>query len=251
LVLTPERQQMILDYLHKQGFARLQDLVLLTEASESTIRRDLNELEQQKKLKRVHGGAALPERKVEEPTVAQKEVKHEQEKQAIATFAAGLVKAGDSIFLDGGTTTSRMIPHLPKDVLVVTNGMNTAMSLLEHGIKTILIGGTLKPKTLTVVGRGAINSLQMYRFDKCFLGINGIDLHRGLTTPDPEEAYVKATALQLSDDRFVVVDSSKFGEVSFSHVCDAKDVQIITDSDLPEEEQVKWKSVTAIEVVQS
>ncbi len=250
-MLTPERQQVILEYVQRQGFARLHDLVALTGASESTIRRDLNELEQQKKLKRVHGGAALFERKVDEPTVAEKEVKHEAEKQAIAAHAARLVKPGDSLFLDAGTTTLRMVPFLPKDILVVTNGINIATRLLEYGIKTILTGGALKPKTLSMVGHGAVSGLARYRFDKCFLGMNGLHLEKGLTTPDPEEAHVKATALQLSDERYVLADSSKFGEVTFSLVCRPDEVCIITDSDLPKETHQSWKRVTQIEVVPS
>ncbi|WP_139488002.1 DeoR/GlpR family DNA-binding transcription regulator [Brevibacillus dissolubilis] len=248
-MLTPERQQAILELLQKQGFARLPELIQLTGASDSTIRRDLNELEAQKKIRRVHGGAQLLEGKVEESTVAEKSLKHDREKSLIAAYAATKVKRGDSLFLDAGTTTLQMIPHLPPDILVVTNGVNTALRLLEHQIQTILIGGKLKPSTLSMVGNGAITGLSMYRFDHCFLGMNGVDLGRGLTTPDPEEAFVKTTALRLSDEKYVLADSSKFGNVTFAHVAEVQDAVIITDDDLAEEDRQLWMQTAKIEVV--
>lgn len=248
-MLTPERHQMILGLLTEKDVIRIHEIVEVTGASESTIRRDLSELEELHLLKRIHGGAASIQNKIEEPTVIEKAVKNEQEKVAIAKYAASLVKERDSIFIDAGTTTYHMLPYLPQNIVVVTNGVDTALQLSKRQIKTILLGGELKAGTLSVVGREAVRNISQYRFDKCFLGINGIDLVHGITTPDPEEAYVKQLAMQFSDATFVLCDSNKFSRVTFAKVGDLQEVTVITDDGLDEEEQHEYHKKTKLKVV--
>lgn len=248
-MLTPERHQMILGILKEKDVVRIQELVEATGASESTIRRDLSELEEQHLLKRIHGGAASIQNKIEEPTFIEKAVKREKEKMAIAKYAASLVKDRDSIFIDGGTTTFHMLSHLPENIMVVTNGVDIALQLVIRNIKTILLGGELKAGTLSLVGREAIRNLSQYRFDKCFLGMNGIDAVHGLTTPDPEEAFVKQLALQFSDEAFVLCDSKKFSRVTFAKVGDLQQVTVITDDGLHKEEQQEYDKITKLKVV--
>jgi DeoR family fructose operon transcriptional repressor len=251
-MLTPERHQLILSLLKEKDVVRIHELVEATGASESTIRRDLTELEEQRLLKRVHGGASSLLNKIEEPTVLEKAVKHEREKIAIARYAAGLVKEGDSIFIDAGTTTYQMVPYLPSEkIVVVTNGVDIALQLIKRQIKTILLGGELKAATLSLVGREAVKSISQFRFDKCFLGMNGIDKQHGLTTPDPDEAYVKQLALHFSDERFVLCDSNKFSRVTFAKVGDLRDVTVITDDGLCEEEQQAYGRLTNLKVVKA
>jgi len=248
-MLTPERHQLILSLLKEKEVVRIQELVDTTGASESTIRRDLSELEEQRLLKRVHGGATALQNKIEEPTILEKAVKNEQQKIAIARYAASLVKERDSIFIDAGTTTNQMLPYLPENIIVVTSSPDIGLQLIKRSIKTILLGGELKAATLSVVGREAIKSISQYRFDKCFLGINGIDKHHGLTTPDPDEAYVKQLALQFSDERYVLCDSEKFSGVTFAKVADLRGITVITDDGLYEEDQQEYSKLTNLKVV--
>jgi len=248
-MLTPERHQLILSLLKEKEVVRIQELVDTTGASESTIRRDLSELEEQRLLKRIHGGATALQNKIEEPTILEKAVKNEQQKIAIAQYAASLVKERDSIFIDAGTTTNQMLPYLPENIIVVTSSPDIGLQLIKRNIKTILLGGELKAATLSVVGREAIKSISQYRFDKCFLGINGIDKHHGLTTPDPDEAYVKQLALQFSDERFVLCDSEKFSGVTFAKVADLRGITVITDDGLYEEDQQEYSKLTHLKVV--
>jgi DeoR family transcriptional regulator, fructose operon transcriptional repressor len=251
-MLTPERHHVILSLLKEKDVVRIHELVEATGASESTIRRDLSELEEQRLLKRVHGGASSLQNKIEEPTVLEKAVKREKEKMAIARYAASLVQERDSIFIDAGTTTYQMLPYLPYDnIVVVTNGPDMALQLIKRNIKTILIGGELKAATLSLVGRDALKTISQYRFDKCFLGMNGVDKHHGLTTPDPDEAYVKQLALQFSDERFVLCDSDKFSRVTFAKVADLREVTVITDDGLSEEEQQTYGRLTNLKVVKA
>lgn len=154
-MLTPERHKLILQLLKEKGVVKIQDLVDMTETSESTIRRDLTQLEEGKYLKRIHGGAARLQGKLQEPSMSEKSARNLQQKRQIAQYAASLVEEGDSIYLDAGSTVTEMIPFLPaKEIVVVTNGLMHINALLERNIKTFLIGGFAKSQTKAIIGRG-------------------------------------------------------------------------------------------------
>ncbi|OIU72792.1 DeoR/GlpR family DNA-binding transcription regulator [Rossellomorea aquimaris] len=248
-MLTEERHRIILDLLKDKETIKIQDIAELTEASESTIRRDLTQLEQGKYLKRVHGGAARLQGKLKELTVSEKTSKSFHEKSMIGRFAAGLVEEGDCIFLDAGTTTLGIIEFLPEiDIVIVTNGLTHVDALLQKGFKTYLIGGSVKPTTKAVIGSGAIESLQKYRFDKAFLGTNGVHPQYGFTTPDPEEAQVKKTSIELSREAFILADDSKFGEIAFSKIADLNEAVVITNGS-GEEPDTAYMEKTTVKVV--
>ncbi|RAL21430.1 DeoR/GlpR family DNA-binding transcription regulator [Thermoflavimicrobium daqui] len=229
-MLTSQRYQLILDMLKKKGFVKLQDLILATGLSESTIRRDLIYLEKKRQLKRVHGGAALLQGKTVEPSIAEKSSKNLQEKKRVATFAASLLEEGDCIYLDAGSTTIEMIPELVgKKVTVVTNGISHLEALVEKNIPAYVLGGKMKESTRAIIGALAVNGLQQFRFDKCFLGVNGIHPQMGYTTPDPEEALLKRTAMQFSSQTYFLADHNKFMEVSFAKIASLDDAILITD----------------------
>lgn len=244
-MLTTERQQVILTLLAEKQTIKMQEIVELTNASESTIRRDLTELENEHKLERIHGGATISSRKLHEPSMIDKTSKNMQEKMRIAKYAASFIQEGDCIFLDAGTTTLHMIPHLRnKKVVVVTNGLTHVEALIEQEVTTYLTGGYVKGKTRALVGPQAIQSLQNYRFDRCFLGANGFDITFGYTTPDPEEAAVKYQASQLAKKTYVVADHTKYGQVSFSKIDMLHRATLITDEVTEEELQELEKNTT-------
>lgn len=248
-MLTSERQQVILNLLEEKDTIKIQEIIDITNASESTVRRDLTELENEHKLKRVHGGATVLGRKLHELSVLDKTSKNIQEKKEMAKFAASIIQEGDCIFIDAGTTTFQMLPYLKeKKVVVVTNGLTHVEALIEQGIPTYLTGGYVKGKTGALVGPQTIQSLQNYRFDKCFLGVNGFDGKFGYTTPDPEEAAVKYKASELSQKAYVIADHTKYGEVSFSNICAMSQATLITTS-LPDEILHELNQETTVEVV--
>ncbi|GAB2568918.1 DeoR/GlpR family DNA-binding transcription regulator [Gracilibacillus alcaliphilus] len=249
-MLTIERQELILSLLKEQEVVKVKDICELTQASESTIRRDLTELERKQYIKRVHGGASLIKKKREEPTFLEKQTKNYEEKQAIAKKAASFIETGDSIYLDAGSSSLAMIPFLQdKSVVVVTNGIPHVQLLIEQGIDTYVIAGKAKQGTAALTGTKAVESVREYRFDKCFLGMNGIHLEQGLTTPDPEEASVKRAAIDQSLAAYVLADSSKFGEISFANVGDLSEVSIVTTNHISEEQQDALRKYTSLEVV--
>ncbi|MRH42047.1 DeoR family transcriptional regulator [Aquibacillus halophilus] len=227
-MLTTERYQIILQQLDRNNTLKIQELVDLTASSESTIRRDLSELEIQGKLIRIHGGATKKQPISQELSYPEKTNQNIVEKKAVASYAASLVNNGDCIYLDAGTSTFEMIPFLAeKQVTVVTNGLTHLDALCDYKISTYLLGGFVKHTTRALVGYGAQTSLNNYRFDKCFLGVNGIHPVYGFTTPDPEEVMIKKAALLLSQQAFVLADSSKLNQVSFAKIAELDDATII------------------------
>lgn len=249
MLLTTERHRIILELLSKQGIVSLKTIVQQTNSSESTIRRDLAFLEDNGLLRRVHGGARLPQSKFDEPAMKDKSDKNLAEKKAIAKSAVDTIRDGDCIYLDAGTTVAHMLPFLvDKKVIVVTNGLMHIEALTNANVPTYLLGGRIKANTKAIVGSVAQESLKKYRFDKCFIGMNGVDLDRGFTTPDPEESILKSIAMELSEEAFVLVDHTKFGETFFSKVADIHEATIITDN---KDEMLlnQYKEKTKVKVV--
>ncbi|WP_139892426.1 MULTISPECIES: DeoR/GlpR family DNA-binding transcription regulator [unclassified Bacillus (in: firmicutes)] len=250
-MLTSERQQYIIEKINQNGFIKIQELVKELHTSESTIRRDLSQLEDMSILKRVHGGAELVKKRSIEPTILEKSTSRTSEKKAIAKEAVSMIDDGDCIYLDAGTTTLAMIPFIQnKPVTVVTNGIMQAAALQKSNIITYLIGGRIKKSTNAIIGSQAINNINNYRFDKVFLGINGIHPDWGFSTPDPEEAILKRSAIDLSKEAFILADFSKFDETSFARVAELNQATIIT-SGMDSAKLAKYKMNTKIKVVKS
>lgn len=247
-MLTEERQQKILEILENKGVVKINELVKLTNTSESTIRRDLTHLECIHELKRIHGGATLLKGRFNEPSYTEKQDQHISEKSKIAKYAVGLIEEGDCIYLDAGTTTFNMIQYMDKkDIVVVTNGLKHIDALVEKDINAYILGGRVKGRTKAVVGTDALKNLEKFRFDKCFIGTNAVHLEYGFTTPDSEEAILKENAIQLSKEAFVLADESKFGEVAFVKISDLNTATIITDSKV--EDYERYAEKTRVEVV--
>lgn len=245
-----ERKKAILSVLEKQEVATVQELVNATGASESTIRRDLTDLESQNYIKRLHGGASLSKRKTEEPSMSEKKSVNQEEKKSMAKAASAFVEHKDCLFIDAGTTTIEMIPFLTgKDVVAVTNGIHHVPLLLEQGIETYVTGGKAKPNTVALAGGKAVESMKEFRFDTCFLGMNGIDAKQGFTTPDPDEAAVKKTAITLASRSYVLADHSKIGEVSFSSVAPIEKACIITSNKAEADQLRTLQQETEVKVV--
>lgn len=231
-MLQNERHRKILSQLKLKEAVKVHELAGQLGISESTIRRDINELDQMGKLKKVFGGAvALGSDMIYgETDVAARTLINVEEKEKIARHAATLISDYDFVFLDAGTTTEKMIDYLKKkNVTYVTNGITHAKKLIQRGFEAHVIGGLLRPATEAVVGENAIDTIRRYNFTKCFMGATGIDLERGLTTRDISEAAVKTAAIRQSQRTFVLADHTKFGKVSSVSFAGLEEVCVITD----------------------
>ena len=227
-MLTEKRHEIILQLLRKKGSITVNEIKDELGISESTIRRDLNTLDEEGKLVKVFGGAVSVnyEFSGEEPTVSQKKDVNLDAKKAIAKYAAGLIEPDDFVYIDAGTTTGCMIDYIrEKNATYVTNAVAHARNLAIAGFKVILIGGELKGSTEAVVGSSAVEALS-------FFGANGISIKSGITTPDISEAAVKRTAVEHSNYKYVLADSAKFDNVSSVTFARIDEVKFITDKNV-------------------
>ncbi|WP_218661382.1 DeoR/GlpR family DNA-binding transcription regulator [Streptococcus dysgalactiae] len=214
----------------EDNYVALEDLMQLLDSSESTVRRDLGELEQEGRLHRVHGGAELFHSLQEELSNQEKSVKNSQIKQALAQKASRFIYDNDVIFIDAGTTTEFLLPFLQgKNVTVVTNSIHHATRLVDLSIKTIIIGGYVKQTTDASIGSVTLEQIRQMNFDKAFLGMNGVD-EAYLTTPDMEEAVIKKAVIANAKVSYILVDGTKIGQVSFVKVAAIDQVTIITEA---------------------
>ena len=149
--------------------------------------------------------------------------------------------------MDAGTTTLEIIPFLSSisNVKVVTNSVKHAALLIDQGIETLILGGTIKISTNAVLGSGASEQLRKLRFNRCFIGMNGAHVDAGFTTPDPEEAMIKKIAIENSQKAYVLLDHSKFQQTTFAQVAAIEDAEIITDF-CPKNYAAKFRTQTTI-----
>ena len=233
-MLAEERFALILDLLAEKRTATVQELCEALNASESTIRRDLTELDRQGRLNKVHGGATLPNSQflADEPTMAAKESLAVSQKQSIAEAAAALITAEDFVYVDAGTSTLAMVRALNGPALeahYVTNGIAHARLLAQKSCHVCLPGGLLRPRTEAIIGAAAVTTLQQFNFTKAFMGANGVAMEAGFTTPDPEEAAVKACAARRAREVWFLADDTKFGSIYPAVIAGLQDGSILTN----------------------
>jgi len=247
-MLFEERADKILAFIDRYHTASISDLAAAVGTSESTIRRDVIELDRRGQLRRVRGGAARISGPVftGEYDVQTKAAIHADLKLRIARYAAAAIHGDDLVYIDAGTTTLTMIPyiHAPGAVFV-TNGFSHAKALTQRGYTVYITGGRFKLTTEAIVGAGAVQSIEKYNFTKCFMGTNGIDEKRGFTTPDIDEALIKEEAMRHAYVSYVLADSSKFRKVSSVTFAKLASACIITDG-MPD---AHYKKLTIIKTV--
>ncbi|MBV8714448.1 MAG: DeoR/GlpR transcriptional regulator [Chloroflexi bacterium] len=223
-VPSTSRQRRILGLVHERGDARVSELRDLFGVSEVTVRSDLAALASQGLLIRTHGGAALPERGVKslELTFAAREARNVQLKARIGLAAADLVQSGQSVVLDASTTAlqiARALRGRPSlhDVTVITNGVHTALELLEvPGLSTILTGGQLRATAVSLTGGLAADLLSKVHGSLGFFGAQGVTTTQGLTDVNLQEVEMKAAMASVCERVVAVVDHTKLGQVGLA-----------------------------------
>ena len=214
-MLTSQRKQHILEVLRRDGQVIAKRLSQELGLSEDTIRRDLRELAQDGLLQRVHGGA-LPA----SPAVvdfAGREELSINAKRMIGRAAALLIKDGQVVFVDGGTTAVQLVRQLPRALraTIVTHSARIAVELVAHpNVEVILIGGRMFKHSIVSVGAVALEAISHIRADMYFMGVTGIHPDAGLSTGDLEEAYVKQAFCKRAADTYVLASQEKLGAAS-------------------------------------
>lgn len=244
-MLNEERRRAILDILNREGRVLVADMARQFRTSQVTIRKDLEILHAQGRAHRTHGGA-LPAQAsaIEDPTLREKEKLHRKEKLQIATAAARMVKEGQVVILDSGTTTTAIARALRrhKNLTIITNAVNIAAELAGSTFEVILTGGTLRRNSFSLVGPIAEETLRRLNADILFLGVDGFDVHYGLSTPNLLEAKVNRAMMEVARVVVAVCDSSKFGRRSLSSIAPPTAVHhLITDRGVPKSDLAALK----------
>lgn len=214
-MLTAERKTLLLHRLQRDGKLVAAELAAELALSEDTIRRDLRDLAAEGALLRVHGGA-LPLSPTHRPLAERRGMAADQ-KTRLARAAAAMIRPGQVVLMDGGTTHAELIRHLPRDLAatIVTHAPPIAAALEAFpGIEVILIGGRLFRHSMVAVGSTASEGFARIRADLCFLGVTGLHPDAGLTTGDAEEAAIKRRMLAQAGECVVLATADKIGASS-------------------------------------
>jgi DeoR family fructose operon transcriptional repressor len=253
-VYAEERQQSIADLVTARGRLSVNALAEEYDVTTETVRRDLSVLERAGIIRRVHGGA-VPAAALAglEPKVADRDLAHADQKDRIARQAVALLPpSGGTVILDAGTTTSRLAMMIPRELTltVVTNAVPIAARLAgSPSVKLHLLPGRVRPTTHAAVGEDTVAALDRLRVDVAFVGVNGLSLGHGLTTPDHAEAAAKRAIIASARLTVVLMDSSKIGLEQTVRFADLRDIDVlVTDSGIKRSD-VDALERTGVEVV--
>lgn len=244
-MLTAERRQYILDVLRRDGKVVARDLSAALGTSEDTIRRDLREMASDGLLQRVHGGA-LPAAPVV-PSFAARREQPSMAKRSIARAAAEMVRPGQVVLMDGGTTNLLVaeLLSLDLDATIVTNSPPLAAALASHDrVEVILLGGRLDKHSVVTLGEATLDALRMVRADLYLLGICSLHPDIGISTPNLEEAYLKRAMIGSAAEVVALASPEKLNTASTFLVAPLTEVsEIITDRTVPEEVLAPYRAL--------
>lgn len=236
-MLAEERLARIVEMVGRRGTASVSDLASELGISESTIRRDLDKLDQAHRLVKVHGGATTLESAhlTRDLTLDERHGLHAEEKRAICAYAATLVGPDDLVYLDAGSTVEELIGRLGEHrARYVTDSVSHAMKLAGRGFHVTVLGGELKSVTESLIGPDTIAALSRYHFTIGFWGANGITPESGFTSPESNEALIKQLSMEHTARRYVLADATKFDSTSLVGFGPFSSATIVTCGDVPE-----------------
>lgn len=238
-LMTEERRREILTLLEQQGRVTVDDLTRRFSVSAVTARGDLDALSVAGVLVRSHGGAVPPLNPTQDYPLAVKESIHQEEKTRIGRAAAQLIKPGQTVILDAGTTAAQVAIHIKKlklsSLTVITHALNIAARLADTpNVNIIFIGGIMRPLSTSCVGPHAEQMMRDLHADHFFLSVDGLDPDIGLSTPDILEAQLNTVMMRSAKETTVISDASKFGRRSLSVIGAIDSIQrVITDARVP------------------
>lgn len=242
-MLSLKRWEDIIKLLERDGSVDVTTLSKIFDVTSKTIRQDLTKLETMGLLERVHGGAILKQTKNAVFPIQQRKQKYLAEKQRIAHAALKHIAEGDTIILDGGSTTFELAKLMgEKKVVVITNDLNITGELLKkENITLYLTGGKLRREGVyTLLGRDAVRSMFRYHANKLFLATSALDFEQGLMVLSEEEAEIKRAMIKVAKEIVALVDYSKFNQLAFTSFTGVEKINIlITDDRIPETDQSK------------
>jgi len=248
-MLKKERQAYILQQINIHNKVLSSDLSTQLNVSEDTIRRDLQELDEENKLTKVHGGALS---KSFHFTIQNSDIYSLPEKKIIAHKAVQLIKDGMFVVLSGGTTIRELIKSLPAELnaTFITSSIPTALELLNHpNSEVFFIGNKLLKSAQMAIGAEAVSRLKEIKADLCFLGTNSIDLTEGITDLEWEVIEVKKAMIHSAHKIVSLAISEKINTVQRLKVCDINAVDILITELPPENEKLIDYKAAGLEIL--
>ena len=246
-ISTVERRSIIIKEINLKGKVAVNLLSKMFDVSEVTIRNDLAQLEKKNILIRARGGALKIDPVGIDYHISEKDKINIKAKRLIGSKATHFVNEGDTIMIDSGTTAMEFVRNLDNkmSLTVITNALNIANRFFDNNnINVIIPGGFLRNKSFSLIGTSAEKSVRNYYCDKLFLGVDGLDINYGLSTPNIEEAHFNIAMIEMSNQVIVLADSSKIGKRSLAFICPISKINIlVTDSGISNEQKASFETV--------
>lgn len=250
-IIPADRQQRIQKMIQENGIVRVAELSKLFNVTELTIRRDLDVLEKQGILDRTHGGAILRHRISIEPLYTEKDQTNREEKEAIGKAVNLFIEEGDTVLINTGSTISQVLRNITgKNIRVITSSAGAVMDVKNPDIELILTGGLFRPQSNSLIGGFAQMMLQQVSGSKAVIGIDGLSIQYGLTTPIHQEAEIGRLMIERTQGPVIVAaDHTKMGVVSNFVTAPIDSISmLITDSKVKKDfiEELNRKNIQVI-----
>lgn len=251
-MLREERQIIICNELMKSGFASARHLAGIVGTSQSTIRRDIMELEAKGRVIRTRGGASIAGLPVSEPSFNTRMSADTDEKKRIAEAAIELVRPNETLLLSGGTTVAEFAKTLDRisPIYVATTDLVSAMNMVEMpNVELTLVGGTVRQKHYCVVGWFAETMLKQIHADKAILGVDAIDFNLGFMNFSSEDVSINRLMMSASKQVIVLCDHTKFHSIAFTCLCPLNKVDVLITGKEARESDVESLRSQGIDVI--
>jgi len=229
---TAERRKLIMSQLLEDKQVTVRELAESLEVSDATVRRDLKALADEQGLKLVHGGATLPRER--DFSYQARLLRASEAKKIIGALASTLIRDGDHVFLDSGTTCSELVPFVKKmhDITILTNSARLALELNASGVQLFLIGGEYRPDRMDSIGPMAVNTLNQVRGYTACIGADGLSMDFGPSASDLASAHLHRQVVANAVATILLVDHSKFGNASLFQIVDWSQITtVVTDNE--------------------
>ena len=248
-----ERIHQIHKLLKEKKRISLDELCAIFGVSKNTIRRDISELEEDGIIRKVYGGIVLKEAEIKSlESFSAREIRNIAEKQKICAKAAALVNDGEVIYIDSGTTTMHLLPHLAeKQFLTIVTASVYVLDLATRytNLNVIATGGNLQAPIKAFVGAAVKECIRNFNFSKIFLASMGISIEHGATNASPLECEIKKELVKKSGAKFLLVDNSKFDVASLMTYSDLTDIDNVVTDKTPSEQYVNYFKENGINLI--
>lgn len=250
-MLAAERRNKIIDLLHQDKKVLVSVLSRMFDVTEETIRRDLEKFEKKGIVTRTYGGAMLNRHINEDLPFTTRNELNTDIKRTIALKALDLINDGDTLMLDPSSTSFELLKLLSnrKNLTIITNSANILHYFANSALNIISTGGSLRPRSLSLVGPVAQNTLQRYNVDKAVISCKGIDLNKGITESNEPECELKKYMLRQCDKVIMLADHTKFDNTAFTVLSELESIDYLVTDREPSELWLRAMADLSIEII--